>query len=177
MSAQAKLDLSSLIQPSEVFSSPSDEDKKQVSTVHRALAFERARGKTVPELAEDFGMTIQAVEKLTQARWFTDLVFQLQTGDGMTYEERLDSLVDIALEKQARILMTSQDEKLLVTLSNQILDRGRGKAIQNIQMKSVSINVDRKISELDKDIADTERRIAELTKYATAELETEEVPA
>lgn len=164
-------DLLNLVEPSSVF----DKDRAAASakpkplatdsTVHRAMAVERARGKTVPELAEDFCMPVDAVEQLTNTAWFANLVLKMQAGQNMSFEERLDALGDVALEKQARILMTSRDDKLVASVSEQLLNRAKGKAVQNIQLKSLNINLSKDLSEIEESIQKTNARIAELTKY------------
>lgn len=137
--------------------------------VHRAMALERARGVSAELLAQRFGMSAPAVRSLCAQTWFIELTLKVQVDECMTFDERLEGLAEIALQKQAEILHHSRDPKLLEKLSNSIIDRAKGKATQRIDMRSMNINVNQELGELEKELELTERRIHEITKYAKAE--------
>ena len=129
--------------------------------VHRAMAVCMAQGDSIKEIAAKFGYTPREISYIANADWFRDLVLQIQTAREYTVEQRLSALGHAAVTQLTELLTGAESENVRERVSNSILDRVLGRAVQRVESFSASLRDMQDLEEQKREAAALEEKIRE----------------
>jgi len=125
----------------------------------KLVTFLRAHGLSVPEIALKTSLTEGRVTAILSSEKVTEDIFKVQRTLNYSPAERIQSVVNLALETKVRILAHSNDEKLKNLVATDLLDRGMGKAVQTILSQNMNFNAS-SVDQVDDNLEQLSKRLA-----------------
>ena len=98
--------------------------------------------------------TIKKIDSVATA------ILDIQVAMSLSPEQRVANAINTALDKKIKIMLTSDDDKLVNTIADSFMDRQYGKATQMIQSTSVTISATTNQTELDRRLNAVNSRLA-----------------
>lgn len=147
-----------------------DEKPEQLSSNevdYRLVAFFAAQGVPMDDIAQRMEKPVEWVDVVLGSSRGSDLMLKYQASLFPNVQDRVKRLASIALDTQVKMLLTSQSEKTLLTLTNNLLDRSMGKAIQVTETRSINVNVD-DVDALDRALIAQQERLKKLESMERA---------
>lgn len=132
-------------------------------SLHKVIAFCRAQGAPINQIADTLKVDVEAVERLCKTQNFLDLVLEMQTSIGMTDEQRLEAAASIAIDQRVK-LMHSNDLKVQDSVTRDFLDRHLGRPTQRVETVSMTFTGKLDSENIQKDLEQSRLRLAELKK-------------
>lgn len=158
------------IKPTEASSLDKRDSKTPIKTIdpiHRAMAVYKAKGFTNKQIASQFGYTAQGVLIISKQPWFKDLVAEVVATSIEPAVTSLSRMANRALEVQEELL-ESKNESIKLQVSDSVLDRQLGKAVQRTESISRVLSVNATLDELNAQEAKLNELLLDLTKVAPA---------
>ena len=129
------------------------------------ICFLAAQGDSTGTIASRLKLTEQYCTTVIESH--ADEIVRMQSSISPDPKLRISRLANLALDKKAAILLSSKDEKLVNAVASDILDRSMGKAIQITENRNMNFDMTED-ADLDKQIARTHQRIAQLERMSKA---------
>ena len=111
-------------------------------TNRKLICFYSAQGLPAEQIAEMLDVSDAMVDVVTSSDEGASMVILLQNSFNEDPKQRLKRISHIAIDKQMKVLLTSTDDKVIAQISEKLLDRAEGKAIQTIENRNLNVNVD-----------------------------------
>lgn len=105
-----------------------------VETLVKPVALMKARGTPNHEIAEAFEVSPEKVQEVISQPNFIKEFGLVQASLGLSFDERLGAAAEMALDRQVEILFKSKDYKSLAALTDKVIDRAKGKAVNRIEV-------------------------------------------
>jgi len=128
-----------------------------------AAAVLKAKGLREDQIEKCLSLRPGQLATFEKTEQFFETFVEAQAELHTSYEEKLDSLSELALERQAKLLLTCEDPKTLILLTNSIIDRAKGKPKQSLEVRSLNFSQVKKVEEFDAAIEAVQERIAQLS--------------
>jgi hypothetical protein len=149
MVALKKLDLSLLELPAENLA-----DVKLVT-------FLRAHGLAVEEIATKLNLSVGRVEAILKSPQVTEDMFRIQRTLNFTFEARLQTVAQIALDEKIKVMLHGKDERTRSAAASDLMDRAKGKAVQTVLSQNINYNMST-VEEVDDNLSQLQARLAVL---------------
>ncbi len=139
------------------------------SPLHRQVIYLRAQGMRQCEIARRMGFTDAWVSQILRQPWArVRLLEELKLAGREGVQGILQSEAEEAVFRVIELSRTAEDESVKLRANDSILDRFLGKAIQKVESKIESHVTVEDVSQIDRELAETEREINRLAGKATA---------
>ena len=137
-------------------------DGKLDSLLAKSIAVLVALGLADSQIAKILGTSDSRVEVVKGMADVSSAVLDIQVALSVTPEQRIANAVNTALDKKMKLMLTSDDEKLVDKIANDFLDRHWGKPTQMIQSVGVTISTTTDQKSLDKKLEAVNTRLQQL---------------
>lgn len=132
----------------------------------KSIAGLRAKGCPDDQIAALLGLSLDRVLEVTSLDSFVDALLEAQLAFHQSYEERLENMAGVALDRQVRLLHTTKKPELASRISEQLLDRAKGKATQNMNITSKNLNVHSTLEQLEQQEKAIDEQLKVLNRQA-----------
>jgi len=150
MVSLSKPDLTSLLGPD----GPLDSMLEKSIAVLVAIGLSDCHISKILQISELRLETIKKIDSVATA------ILDIQVAMSLSPEQRVANAINTALDKKIKIMLTSDDDKLVNTIADSFMDRQYGKATQMIQSTSVTISATTNQTELDRRLNAVNSRLA-----------------
>lgn len=101
-----------------------------------------ANGETIEETARKLTMSPNEVYAITSDERWADVIVRMQSDSSPTPQERVKKMTSIALDVQTRLLLNpSTPPAVRAKVAQDVSDRGMGKAVQSLEIKSLHFDL------------------------------------
>jgi hypothetical protein len=137
-----------------------DESANEREVNQKLICFYAAQGFPAEDIAKKVSVSETVVDVVLTSTEGASQVIRLQNTLYPNTKDRVGRIANLALDKQIRLLLNSTDDKLVYAVSEKLLDRAMGRAVQTVETKNLNLNVD--VTQIDKQIEAQMDRIKSL---------------
>jgi len=132
------------------------------SLLEKTIAVLVATGLSDSQISKILTISEERLGVLKKLHSISVAVLDIQVALSLSPEQRIANAINTALDKKLKLMMTSDDDKLVDKIASDFLDRQYGKATQMIQSTSVSISANANQSDVDRKLAAVNERLGML---------------
>jgi hypothetical protein len=130
------------------------------SYLEKCIAVLVAMGLSDSQISKILQVSEPRLESLKALPSIALTVLDIQVALSLSPEQRIANAINTALDKKMKLMLTSDDDKLVNSIADSFLDRQFGKATQMIQSTSVTISASTNQTELDRRLDAVKSRLA-----------------
>jgi len=127
----------------------------------RMVCFLAAQGDDVDMIAKKLDLPVAFVNGCVNSAQGADMIIRLQNAIFPDVKLRIERLANMALDRKVKLMLTSQNDAVVNSVTTDILDRTLGKAIQVTENRNLNLNMNDPHA-LDKAIEAQSEKLAKL---------------
>jgi hypothetical protein len=134
----------------------------------RAVALSIVSGLNDQQAADFLDMELHEVRQYKENKHVVDLVNQASASASISPENRIARVIPTVIDKKIRTLLTSKDDKLVMAVGTELMDRHFGKPIQTTQSFGVNVMTHTSLEDLASRQSAVTERLAQIEKQRLA---------